>query len=254
MNDHSPELSVRAICNPGKLLITIVGRGQGEKAMRSAKAAGARGGTIMLGRSSVENPLLRLLSLDDKDVDIVFTLLSHEEMPPVLAALRDDSRAGKLGKGFSMGLDVEKILRHRFVPAAAGQDEPAPPPGRDASPSTPETERTPMISAPAHELISIIVNTGYADDIMAAARAAGAPGGTVINARGTGTEEDVKFFGLTIVPEKELVMILVPREKAGAVLEAVRTAPCLNRPGLGIAFCLNVESFTPLGKKSPDSA
>jgi nitrogen regulatory protein PII len=251
MNDRS-QPSFITTCAPGKLLITVVARGQGEKAMHLAKAAGARGGTIMLGRSSVESPLLRLLSLDDKDVDIVFTLLSHEEMPPVLAALCDGARSGKLGKGFSMGLDVGKILRHGPAPAAAGRNAPLSGPG--LSPSNHETKRMSMSADPTHELISIIVNTGYADDIMAAARAAGAPGGTVINARGTGKEEDVKFFGLTIVPEKEFVMILVSREKADEVLEAVRTAPCLNQPGLGIAFCLAVESFAPLGKKDRENA
>ncbi|MDR1490536.1 MAG: P-II family nitrogen regulator [Desulfovibrio sp.] len=247
MNVHGSEHFFRTTCTPGKLLITVVARGQGEKAMQLAKAAGARGGTIMLGRSSVESPLLRLLSLDDKDVDIVLTLLAHEEMEPVLASLRAGAGAGKLGKGFSMGLDVGKILRHHLAPAAGRQNGSFP--AQNASPLTRETERTPMSAAHTHELISIIVNTGYADDIMDAARAAGAPGGTVINARGTGREEDVKFFGLTIVPEKEFIMILVPREKAGEVLEAVKTAPCLNQPGLGIAFCLDVERFIPLGKK-----
>ena len=56
-------------------------------------------------------------------------------------------------------------------------------------------------------LISVILNKGYADDAMAAARKAGAGGGTVINARGTAREDDAKFFGMHIVPEKEMLMI-----------------------------------------------
>ena len=82
---------------------------------------------------------------------------------------------------------------------------------------------------------------------MAAARKAGAPGGTVINARGTGREEDVKFFGITIVPEKELILILVPKEQSPTILNAVKSVPCLAQPGIGIAFCIDVESFATLG-------
>lgn len=101
---------------------------------------------------------------------------------------------------------------------------------------------------PSHELISVIVNAGYAEDIMHAARKAGATGGTIINARGTGKEEDVKFFGITIVPEKDFLLILATREQAPGILEAIRTTPCLSEPGMGIAFCVNVERFIPLGR------
>ena len=64
-----------------------------------------------------------------------------------------------------------------------------------------------------HELIVVIVNKDFADDVMHAARKAGAGGGTVINARGTAREEDAKFFGVQIVPEKEMLMILVDSDK-----------------------------------------
>lgn len=104
------------------------------------------------------------------------------------------------------------------------------------------------MQAPSHELISVIVNAGYAEDIMHAARKAGATGGTIINARGTGKEEDVKFFGITIVPEKDFLLILAAKGQAPAILEAIRATPCLSEPGMGIAFCIDVERFVPLGK------
>jgi nitrogen regulatory protein PII len=85
---------------------------------------------------------------------------------------------------------------------------------------------------------------------MVAARKAGATGGTVINARGTGKEEDVKFFGITLVPEKEVLLILVDADKADAVLDAVKDVPCLSEPGSGIAYCTGVEDFFRLGKKA----
>ena len=73
-----------------------------------------------------------------------------------------------------------------------------------------------------HTLLTVIVNHGYADDVMAEARKAGAAGGTILNARGTGKEEDVKFFGITLVPEKEMLLIVAENAKAPAILEAIQ--------------------------------
>ena len=64
-----------------------------------------------------------------------------------------------------------------------------------------------------NDLITVILNSGYADDAMAAARKAGAGGGTVIKARGTAKEGDESFFGVQIVPEKEMLLIVVDHEK-----------------------------------------
>ena len=102
----------------------------------------------------------------------------------------------------------------------------------------------------SHELITVIVNRGYADDAMAAARKAGASGGTAINARGTAREDDEKFFGMHIVPEKELLLIVVDQNNKQAVLDAIRTLDCLSEPGSGIAYSAPVSDFTLLGKKN----
>ena len=98
-----------------------------------------------------------------------------------------------------------------------------------------------------HTLITVILNTGLAEDAMAAARKAGASGGTIINARGTGKEEDVSFFGIQIVPEKEMLIILAEKSQETAILEAIRTLPCLQKKGTGITFCSDVNNFTTLG-------
>ena len=99
----------------------------------------------------------------------------------------------------------------------------------------------------SHELICVIANTGYADDIMDSAREAGATGGTIIKARGTGTQDDGSFFGITIVPEKEMVMIVVKSGQYERILSAVKDCPCLTETGVGIVFSLPVEGFFPLG-------
>lgn len=238
---------MQTIYAPAKLLVTIVDRGRGEAAMTVAKGAGARGGTILLGRGTADNRVLHLLGLDDVEKDVLLTLTTREAAGPILQALRS---AGQLRKshGIAFRIDVGGMLRHVPRPSPEPEAEPFSPsaPSKLTS-SHPEAESDTMSETATHELISVIVNAGYADDIMAAARKAGAPGGTVINARGTGREEDVKFFGITIVPEKELILLLVPKEQSRTILDAVKKTPCLAQPGIGIAFCVDVESFSALG-------
>ena len=93
-----------------------------------------------------------------------------------------------------------------------------------------------------------IVNKGYAEDAMAAARKAGASGGTILGARGTASEADARFFGVKLVPEKELLLILTPVAVAEAVFQAVRALPCFAEKGSGIEFSVPVRDFTALGR------
>jgi len=110
------------------------------------------------------------------------------------------------------------------------------------------------------ELIFVIINTGYIDLVMAAAKAEGATGGTVLNGRGTGNEAMEKFFGITIQPEKEIVLIIVPKEIKDKVLKAVYRDAGLETRGQGIAFCMPVDdvvglshgTFEPKDEKAPE--
>ena len=103
-----------------------------------------------------------------------------------------------------------------------------------------------------HEAIFCIVNSGYSEAVMDAAKRLGARGGTVINARGTASKEAEKFFQITIHPEKEIVMILVPKKIKDGVLHALYKEVGLDTPGQGIAFSVPVESV--VGLSTPTEA
>ena len=92
-----------------------------------------------------------------------------------------------------------------------------------------------------HEVIFCIVNAGFSDAVMDAAREFGARGGTVIRARGTANIEAEKLFGITVQPEKEMVMILVKSNIKDDILHALYRAVGLNTPGQGIAFSMPVD-------------
>ena len=93
-----------------------------------------------------------------------------------------------------------------------------------------------------HEVIFCIVNAGFSDAVMDAAKEFGAKGGTVIRARGTANQEAEKKFGITVQPEKEAVMILVKSEIKNDILHALYKAVGLKTPGQGIAFSLPVDN------------
>lgn len=97
-----------------------------------------------------------------------------------------------------------------------------------------------------HEAIFCIVNSGYSEAVMDAAKKAGARGGTIINARGTAGKEAETFFHIAVQDEKEIVMILVPKEIKDAVLNALYEAVGLDTAGQGIAFSVPVESVVGL--------
>ena len=91
-----------------------------------------------------------------------------------------------------------------------------------------------------HEVIFCIVNAGFSDAVMDAAKEFGARGGTVIHARGTANSEAERLFEITVQPEKEIVMILVPTEIKNDILHALYRAVGLMTPGQGIAFSMPV--------------
>ena len=93
-----------------------------------------------------------------------------------------------------------------------------------------------------HDLILTIVDRGFADDVMDAAKSAGARGGTILHARGTGAQEAEKFFGIVVQPEKELVMILVEHAIKNDVMTAICQKNEITDAGRGICFSLPVEA------------
>ena len=99
-----------------------------------------------------------------------------------------------------------------------------------------------------HELIVCILNAGYSDAAMDAARKFGARGGTVAHARGTASKEAERLFQITIQPEKEMVLILVESDARDAILHALYNAVGQDTPAQGIAFSLPVDAAVGLGR------
>jgi nitrogen regulatory protein PII len=91
-----------------------------------------------------------------------------------------------------------------------------------------------------YSLIMTIVNRGYAELVMDSARAAGARGGTVLYARGTGIHGSEKFMNIDIQPEKEIVLTIVKKPAVKDITHAILEAGGLKTKGRGISFTLPI--------------
>lgn len=93
------------------------------------------------------------------------------------------------------------------------------------------------------KLIVVFVEDSKTDDVIDAAREAGATGCTVINnARGEGIEETKTFFGLTLATQRDVLLLLVEEHVSRDILERIGEAGQFdNQPGSGIAVMIDVE-------------
>ena len=101
-----------------------------------------------------------------------------------------------------------------------------------------------------YELVICIVNEGYSELVMDAAKEVGARGGTIIHANGTANKEAEQFFKITIQPSKEMVLILVPENIKDDVLHALYKQAGLKTEGQGIAFSMAVSNVVGLSSAS----
>ena len=99
------------------------------------------------------------------------------------------------------------------------------------------------------ELVVSIVNRGHSDAVVEAAREAGANGGTIIYGRGTSPFEKDSIMGVSIQPEKEIIMTLTPTENKNNIMQAVVEGGKLDENGMGICFSLPVNQVRGISAK-----
>ena len=216
------------------LIMCIVPHDRGEKLTKAAVEAGCGGGTVLMGRGLAKSNFAAILGTGEATKDLFYTVVEIEKKHSIINAILEATKNENSGFGELFTLDVDNLMK-------AGK--------LDGGENMSEENKTAAERIQSRDMITVIVNKGYADDVMFAARKAGASGGTVINARGTAREDDEKFFGVHIVPEKDMLIIVVESEKKPDVLKAIGELKCLKEPGMGIAFSSPVADFTLLGKR-----
>lgn len=218
-----------------RLLTTIVDRGKGQGVVDLLKKEGVLFHTILLGRGTARKAILDYLGLGETEKDVVLSTLRTAEKLQSLRKLLQALRLDGPGKGIAFTIPLSSVGGMRTLSYLQGLEKPH---GEKTTASKYEVDEMDNL---AHSLIITIVNRGFTDLVMDAASRAGARGGTVIHARGAGQEEAEKFFGITIQPEKEVVLILVRREQKHAIMQEICKSAGFSTPGHGFSFSLPVE-------------
>ena len=109
-----------------------------------------------------------------------------------------------------------------------------------------QAEEDDMNKEITHELIVVITNRGHTDQVMDAARSAGAAGGTTVHAKGTGTELARKFFGVSLAAEKEIIFILTREADRKPIMKAVMVQAGMQTKAQSVAFSLPVTDLAGL--------
>lgn len=94
---------------------------------------------------------------------------------------------------------------------------------------------------PNFKCIVTVTKRGLGTEVVQAARRNGAQGGTIIKGRGTSDAEIKRIFNMFIEPDKEIILIVIEKEKLDKVKEAISHTVKLDKEGQGILFVLDVE-------------
>jgi len=99
------------------------------------------------------------------------------------------------------------------------------------------------------KLLIALVSDTKTEQIMNAAREAGATGATVVgDARGEGLNPKKTFFGLSLEAQRDMVLFLVEEHLSRNILERIAAeAGFEENPGSGVAFQVDVEDAVGLG-------
>ncbi len=204
-----------------ELVYVIVNYGMGSRVLHKAKKYGICGGTVYLGRGTVNNLLLKFLSLYEERKEIVLLGTDRNTAYDALEKLNKDFQFEKPNHGIVFTTSMFEIIGSRNGGCDVEKKE--------------RGENNSM-----YQIIITIVNRGKAEDVIDAAKVAGSKGGTIIHARGSGINETSKLFHMDIEPEKEMVMILSKIETTDAIVSSIREKLEIDKPGNGIIFIQNV--------------
>lgn len=225
-----------------KLLISIVDRGKGQDVVARLKKSGSLLHTILLGRGTAKSELLDYLGLGVTEKDVAFSYLYGPKIENILDRLARSMQMKMPGGGIAFTVNITSIGGAQTLAYLKGDME-------DNAMAQQEGKN---MENQAFSLIITIVNRGFTDQVMDAASKAGARGGTVMHGRSAGQEEAAQFFGITIQPEKEVVMILVPKEKRQAVMQAIGKGAGPSTEGHGFSFSLPVDQVTGMAGMDQD--
>lgn len=210
-----------------EMLVVIVEQNKASKVLHLADEKGITASVAMLGRGTASRTIFDYLGLNDKKKAVLMLFGKTEEITDLADYLVEKLEMDKPNHGIAY---IESAFN------VFGTEDNA-----NGSENIKRGENM-------YNAIYTIVEKGNADDVIEAAQKAGSRGGTVMHARGSGSEEARKVFNMLIEPEKEIVLIISEEAKTKDIVESIRKETGIEEQGKGIIFVTNVAQTYGLAK------
>lgn len=159
-----------------------------------------------LGEGTATSEHLLLYDLEENEKAVICAIVSEASLRKLMAAAKRKLFIDIPGNGVMMALPVKSIVGGNNLAYITD--------GQSIGGTVPDMKFE-------YELIIVILNEGYSDTVMDAARSAGATGGTVFHAKGTGGKKSEKFFGVSLADEKDVIYILSPASRKSAIMTTI---------------------------------
>ncbi len=203
-----------------EMLVVIVEQHKASKVLHLADEKGITASVAMLGVGTASRTIFDYLGLNDKKKEILLIFGTNEEIRSLAACITEKLELNKPNHGIAY---IESAFN------VFGTED------NDKDNDNIKRGET------MYNAIYTIVEKGNAEDVIEAAQKAGSRGGTIVNARGSGSEEARKVFNMFIEPEKEIVLIISEEKMTKDIVESIRKETGIEEQGKGIIFVTNVE-------------
>ena len=185
----------------------------------------------MYGRGTAQKSVLELLGLRSHDYHVLMTVADKTRTKTFMEEARRQLYIDAPGHGIIVASPINSIGGRKTL-SYLKKDQ--------------KDDTKPKIIY-KHEIILAIANEGYTDNVMDAARAAGARGGTVLHGKGTGSKDAEKFFNVSIASEKEVVMIVAKAEEKEAIMKSIVTEAGIGTEAGAVCLSLPVSAIAGFG-------
>ncbi len=209
------------------MLVTVTSRNLTNKFSSFYKDLGLEVSVITLGRGTASSEILDYFGLDGPEKSVLFHIVTDKKWKDVKRQLRTKINIDIPGIGIAFTVPLSSIGGQKALNyLTCGQDFEK---GEESS-----------LKDTKYELLVVIANQGYNELIMDAARKVHAAGGTIIHARGTGSQLADKFMGVTLAPEKEMLFIVVRKDQKNDIMRSIMMEAGTGTKAGAIVFSLPV--------------
>ncbi|MDW2799998.1 hypothetical protein RZO55_20705 [Clostridium boliviensis] len=218
-------------------ITAIVDRGKGEKAAFVFKEYQQELLFQVRGHGTASSAIKDCLGLDEPEKDLVIGIVDQSVSQTLLTALYKKMELDNPGAGIVFTLSLSGISAAASALLTSGETDSINHLSTDYY-----KEEHPMSDTNAYELIASVISADLSNPIMDAARNAGCKGGTLIKARELGSDSTKRLFGLTLSNEKEILLMLVPKNDKQAILKSICETVLKETGEHAIAFSLPVDT------------